>query len=121
MIFGRGQGREGNREPACCQIMVIMVSILMMIIKLMTMTVMTVPLATCKLLLASCNLVITLRPVLLATCYLPLLLRTSILLGQLIDTKSDHPPSRIARKLRSATDNEPPSPQAPTLAHEQAG
>ena len=29
MIFGRGQGREGNREPACCQIKVLMVSILM--------------------------------------------------------------------------------------------
>ena len=29
--------------------------------------------------------------VLLATCYLPLLLRTSLLLGQLIGTKSDHP------------------------------
>ena len=91
MMFGRGQGPAGNREPACCQIMVIMVSILMMIIMLMTMTVMMVPLPTCELLLASCNLVNIICPVFLATCYLPLLLRTSILLGQLIDTKSDHP------------------------------
>ena len=66
-----------------------MVSILMMIFILMTMTVVMVPLATCELLLASCNLVITLCPVFLATCYLPLLLRTSMVLGQLIDTKSD--------------------------------
>ena len=79
MIFGRGQGREGSRESACCQIMVIMVSILMMIIMLMTMTVMMVPLATCELLLASCNLLITIWAVFLATCYLPLLLRISIL------------------------------------------
>ena len=79
----------------------------------MTMTVMMVPVATGELLLASCNLMITLCPVFLATCYLPLLLRTSILLGQLIDTKSDHPPSRTASKLRSATDDEPPSPQVP--------
>ena len=62
----------------------------MMIIMPMTMTVMMVPLATCELLLASCNLVITLCPVFLATSYSPLLLRASILLGQLIDTQSDN-------------------------------
>ena len=38
---------------------------------------------------------------------------TSMLLDQLIDMKSNHPPSRTANKLRSATDNEPPIPQAP--------
>ena len=90
MIFGQGQGPAGNREPACCQIMMIMVSILMRTIMSMTMTVMMVPLASCELFLASCTLVITLCPVFLATCYLPLLLRTSILLGQLIGTQSDH-------------------------------
>jgi len=47
MIPGQGQAPAGNREPACYQIMLIMVSILMTIIKLMTITVMTVPLATC--------------------------------------------------------------------------
>ena len=52
MIFGRGQGREGNREPACCQNMVI-ISILMTNIKLMAMPVVAVPLATCYLLFAT--------------------------------------------------------------------
>ena len=49
----RDQGPAGKREPACCQILVIMDSILMMIIKQMTMTVTTVPLATCCLLFAT--------------------------------------------------------------------
>ena len=52
MISVRGQGKEGNREPACCQIMVT-ISILMMNNKLMTMPVVTVPLATCYLLFAT--------------------------------------------------------------------
>ena len=36
-----------------------------------------------------------------------------MLIDQLIDTKSNHHPSRTANKLRSATDNEHHIPQAP--------
>ena len=85
MIFGRRQGRDGNREPACCQTMVLMVSILMI-----------ETLATGKWLLATYTIVVIIRTMFLATFYLLLLLGTSILIGQLIDTKSVHrlPPHR---------------------------
>ena len=90
MIVGRAQGKESAGEPACCQTMLIMVSVRMMIIMLVTMTVRMVVFAACELLLANCNGVITLCLGFLCTSYLQLLLRTSILFGQLCDMKSAH-------------------------------
>ena len=79
----------GKREPACCQTLMIMASILMMFIKQMTMTVMTMPLLP-------------------AVCSLPLLLRTSILHGHLIDSRAppvswkERPPAtRLSLKRRT--------------------